>query len=257
MKKLLVLILIALLIILCAYTALQGLNIGGVEILGFQGIKARSDQLDQRIELAARRAQTDYPKALSIVKSNTKKLQEQKEAYEEMTEFSSGEDLEAANQVEKYEYDSLMVKLGRHATTNGASLNINVEKGNTTGVYNLKFEAEGRYIAILDFISAIENDSTLGFKIEDFEMTPVTSGASDDTEQRVKGTFTCRTIAIEKIGGQVSKPSVPTVTEGGTEEGADATNTTATNTTNTTNTTKSTNSTSTNKTTNTTNSTKK
>lgn len=254
MKKLLVLILIALLIILCAYTALQGINIGGIEILGFEGIKERNDQLDKRLELASRRAETDYQKAVKIVESNTKKLKEQKEVYEGMTEFSSGEDIEAANQIEKYEYDSLMVKLGRHATTNGADLNINVEKGNATGVYNLKFEAEGRYIAILDFISAIENDSTLGFKIEDFEMTPVTSGANDDTEQRVKGTFTCRTIAIEKIDAKVNESSTPTVTEDGAQEGTGATNTTASNTTNTANTTNST--TSTNTTTNTTNSTK-
>ena len=40
-------------------------------------------------------------------------------------------------------------------------------------VYNLKFTATGSYISITDFISAIENDSTLGLKIEEFRMTPM------------------------------------------------------------------------------------
>lgn len=237
MKKLLVLILIALLSVLCVYTVLEGIHIGNFEILGIQGIKEKNDKLDERIELAAKRAQTDYPKSLAAVKTYTKSLQQEKKNYEEMTEISSGEDIEAANQIEKYEYDSLMVKLGRHATSEGADLNIKIEKGNAAGIYNLKFEAEGRYISILDFISAIENDSTLGFKIEDFKMTPVTSGNKEDKQQKVRGTFTCRTIAIEGVDGPSPvEASNETATEDGTKNTNSTTNTN--NTTRTTNTTK-------------------
>ena len=36
--------------------------------------------------------------------------------------------------------------------------------------YDLSFTVYGEYISILDFVSDIENDSELGFKIENFKM---------------------------------------------------------------------------------------
>ena len=38
--------------------------------------------------------------------------------------------------------------------------------------YDLSFTVYGEYISILDFVSDIENDSELGFKIENFKLTP-------------------------------------------------------------------------------------
>lgn len=247
MKKLLTLILIALLVILCVYTAVEGFSIGPVEILGIQGIKEKNNQLDALLEKATYLANVDYKQVCNELEINTKKLKQEQQNYEDMTAISSGEDIQAANQIEKYEYDSLMIKLGRHATSQGADLNISVETGSTEGIYNLKFEAEGRYISIVDFISAIENDSTLGFKIEDFKMVPVTSGSKEDTDQRVRGTFTCRAIAIEKMA---EVPQADTAAEEGEE------NTNTTNSTNTTNTSNSTNTTNGTNTTNTSNTTK-
>ncbi len=74
----------------------------------------------------------------------------------------------------------------------------------------------------MDFISDIENDSTLGFKIEQFKMLP------DGNE--LQATFTCREIAIKEVS-QTSKVE--------TQEQTNTTNTTnTTNSTNTTNTSK-------------------
>lgn len=110
-----------------------------------------------------------------------------------MATISNESDVQSANQIEKYEYETLMIKLGRHATTQGADVKIDIGTGDATNVYNLKFTATGSYISILDFISAIENDSTLGFKIEEFKMLP------KGTDGTLEATFTCRGIAIEKI----------------------------------------------------------
>ena len=130
MKKLLVLILITLLAVLCVYTIFQGVSLGNFKILGIEGIDSKNDLLDETINVAAQKAQTEFPKAKKLVTDNTKKLKEAKSNYEDMTEISDAGDIEAANQIEKYEYESLMVKLGRHATSNGADLNIVTEKGN-------------------------------------------------------------------------------------------------------------------------------
>ena len=102
------------------------------------------------------------------------------------------------------------------------------------GNYDLTFEATGSYVSVADFIYAIENDSTLGFKIEDFSMT----GSSKTVTAR----FTCKDIRIKKIT-QTSAQQVET------EEKEDN-NTDTTNSTNTTNSTKSSKSTNTTKTSN-------
>ena len=247
MKKLLILILIALLSALSIFVVIQGINIGNLEILGIKGIQQRSNELDQKIQQAGKLAQKDYNQAVSDVQTNAKNLNEEKKNYEDMTAISQEGDVQAANQLEKYEIETLWVRLGNHATSQGAIMQMDVLQGSNSAkdVYNLKFTATGSYISITDFISAIENDSTLGFKIEEFRMTPMQN--SED----LQATFVCKDISIK----DVSAITPPTTTQ----EDTDSTNTTnTTNTTNktntnSTNTTNSTNKTNTNSTKNTTN----
>ncbi len=233
MKKLLILILIALLAGLSVYTFVQGISIGSIEILGIKGIEAKSAQLDEKIQEAGKLAEKDYVQAVNNITTDTKKLKEEKKNYEDMTAISESSEIQAANQIEKYENETLMVKLGNHATKQGAEAKIVYETGSAQGIYNIKFTVTGSYISILDFISAIENDSTLGFKIENFNMKPTSTG------ETLEANFTCRGIAIEKINN--------TVTRNTNEVDEETNENTTTNTT--------TNSTSTNSTTNTTNTT--
>lgn len=251
MKKLLILVLIALLLTLSIFIVMQGVHIGSLEILGVKGIQEKSSQLDEKIQQAGKLAEKDYQQALNDVKTNTKKLQEEKKNYEDMTQISEDGDVQAANQIEKYEIETLWVKLGNHATTQGVVIKMDVKKGNAQDVYDLQFTATGSYISITDFISAIENDSSLGFKIEEFKLVPSSSGSD------LQATFVCKDITIK----DVSQSAVTTTTDSntqtdGTANGANQNNTnstdtnSATNTTNgtanNTNTTNSTNATSTN-----------
>ncbi len=235
MKKLLILILIALLAGLSVYTFVQGISIGSIEILGIRGIDAKNASLDQRIQEAGKLAEKDYVQAINTVTTDTKKLKEEKKNYEDMTAISEDSEIQAANQIEKYENETLMVKLGNHATKQGAEAKIVYETGAAQGIYNIKFTVTGRYISILDFISAIENDSTLGFKIENFNMKPSSSG------ETLEANFTCRGIAIEKINTAISNNQNNLAEVDGQmntnnqNNTTNATNTTATNNTNTTN----------------------
>lgn len=242
MKKLLILILIALLAGLSVYTFVQGISIGSIEILGIKGIEAKNASLDQKIQEAGKLAEKDYVQAINTVTTDTKKLKEEKKNYEDMTAISEESEIQAANQIEKYENETLMVKLGNHATKQGAEAKIVYETGAAQGIYNIKFTVTGRYISILDFISAIENDSTLGFKIENFNMKPSSSG------ETLEANFTCRGIAIEKINTTTSNNQNVTTEVDGQMDANNTTNGRDTNTTN-----NSTNTTSTNTTSNTTN----
>ncbi len=219
MKKMLILVLIALLLALTAFIGMKGVTIGSIEILGIQGIQERNSELDEKIQEAGKLAEKTYQQAVSEVNINAKKLQEEKKNYEDMTAISEDGDVQAANQIEKYEIETLWVKLGNHATTEGVVMKMDVTNGSSgaQGVYNLNFTATGGYVQIEDFISSIENDSTLGFKIEEFKMIP--SG------NELQATFVCKDIPIKEISSTTTtKPKDQT-----NETSGNGTNTTGQN----------------------------
>lgn len=193
MKKLLILILIALLVTLTIFIALNGIKIGGFEILGIEGLQQRNEDVDQKIQEATKLASTDYKKIVSTLEENAQKLEKEKQNYDDITAVSSEGDVKTANQIEKYEIETLWVRLGNHATSEGAIMKMDVTKGanNASDHYDLKFTVTGSYISITDFISSIENDSMLGFKIEEFRMEP----SGND----LQATFTCKDIAIVDV----------------------------------------------------------
>ena len=227
MKKLLILILITLLLILTMFIGIKGVTIGKIEILGIQGIQAKNSELDSKIQDAAKLVEKTYAQTISEVNSNAKKLKEEKQNYQDMTAISSDGETQAVNQIEKYEIETLWVKLGNHATSEGVVMKMDVTSGSSgaQGSYNLNFTVTGGYVQIEDFISSIENDSTLGFKIEEFKMAP----SGND----LQATFVCKDIPIKQVS------STTTVTQNTTTDGNNTANTNntsnATNTTNTTN----------------------
>jgi len=244
MKKLLILILIALLVTLTIFIVLNGVQIGNFEILGITSIQERNDELDQKIQQATKLASTDYKKIVSTLEENAQNLQKEKQNYEDITSVSSESDVQEAKQIKKYEIETLWVRLGNHATSEGTIMKMEVTKGNNSAAdnYDLNFTATGSYISITDFISDIENDSMLGFKIENFKMEP--SGSE------LQATFTCRDIAIKDVSAITTEKKEETNADDKNTNNTNSTN----NTTNTTNTTNSTNSTNNTKTSNNTNS---
>lgn len=231
MKKLLILILIALLLALSIFIFVKGLDIGSIEVLGIGGIQSKSEKLDEKVQQATVLAEKTYAEAVKEVDTNAKKLEQEKKNYEDMTTVSSESDVQAANQLERYEIETLWVRLGNHATSQGVVMQMDVlpSSSGAKDTYNLRFTATGSYISITDFISAIENDSTLGFKIEEFKMLP--SGSN------LQATFVCKDISITQIDTTITD-TVQDVNNTSTN------NTNSTNSTNSTNTSNTTNSTS-------------
>lgn len=213
MKKLLILILITLLLILTMFIGIKGVTIGKIEILGIQGIQAKNSELDSKIQDAAKLVEKTYEQTISEVNSNAKKLKEEKQNYQDMTAISSDGETQAVNQIEKYEIETLWVKLGNHATSEGVVMKMDVTSGSSGAQdsYNLNFTVTGGYVQIEDFISSIENDSTLGFKIEEFKMAP----SGND----LQATFVCKDIPIKQVS------STTTVTQNTTTDGNNTANT--------------------------------
>lgn len=216
MKKLLMIILIALLLVLSYYVISDGVEIGGFEVLGIKSIKEKSGELDEKIKLAGSLTAVDFKNEEGKVIENTKKLEAQKRQYEDMTIVSSDGQIQAASQIEKYQVEKLWVQLGIHAKKNKVDIKIDVLKDatNSKDSYNLAFTVSGPYVNIQDFISDIEDDSLLGFKIEEFKMVGDTSEANSNNgfagnppamkEEPISNggltaTFACKNIFIEGI----------------------------------------------------------
>lgn len=244
MKKTLILVLIVLLLALCGYVVIEGFEIGPIKILSVLEIKSRNEDVKQEAEKASELANSDYKKATSDIESNVKKLEEQKKTYDDMVTTSDGTQIQSVNQIQTYEVEYLWTKVGNHATSEGVTIKMDIAKGTNTvqasdtqtGTYNLNFTVTGQYVGIADFIYSIENDSSLGFKIEEFKLIPV-----DNNAGQLKATFICKDIAIKDM-----KESIDSGNSNSTGNNS--------NTTNTINTTNTTNSTSTENTINTTNS---
>lgn len=224
MKKLLISILIALLLILSIFIAVNGLNVGKIEVLGIRGINQKNSELDQKIQQATQLSTIDYQKAVDEVEENSKKLTEEKKNYEDMALLNTDSEGQATAQLQKYEVEALWVKLGNHATSEGATMKMDIVRGSSTSenMYDLNFTVNGSYISIIDFISDIENDSTLGFKIENFHM----SGSGDS----LQATFVCKEILII----DVNESQVDTGTNNNNTTNSTTNSTNNTNSTNTT-----------------------
>lgn len=249
MKKLLMLVLIGLLIALGIFIVMNGFEVAKVEVLSYTGIQNRNEELDKKIQEASKLAEKDFRKSVSEVQESSKKLEQVKKEYEDMTALNEDGAQNAVTQLERYEVETLWVKLGKYATSEGAIIRIDVVQGNTNETYNLRFIVNGSYISITDFISDIENDSTLGFKIEEFKMMPT------NQDEVLQAVFTCKEIGIK----DVSKTTITnTMTDTQIMDSTNTTNTinnTTTSTSNTTNTNTTNMTTSTNTTRNSTNTT--
>lgn len=222
MKKLLLSILIALLILLVVYIAMQGIKIGNLEILGINGIKEKNDNLELKLQQATKLTEVNYKQAINDVQESIKKLSTEKKNYEDLTILNAENDGQITSQIQKYEIETLWVTLGNHATSEGAILKMEVAKGsnNTQETYNLRFTVTGSYISITDFISDIENDTTLGFKIENFKMLP------SKEVNTLQATFQCNDIYI------IDVDTTTIVTDTTTQENTNSTNNNQNNTSN-------------------------
>lgn len=230
MKKLLILILIALVLALTIFTIINGLEIGGFSVWGIKTIQDENAKLDETVTQATRLASSTFPGKVSEVNASMKKLQEQKTAYQDMAAVSSSSDVQTASQLSNYTLDFLWTEIGTHATSEGVNIDISLTAG-TGGqsVYDLNFTVVGSYVGICEFIRDIEDDSDLAFKIEQFSMTAGESTSS------LKATFVCKNIPIEGI----SSIDTRTTTNGNTTNSTNtnSTNSTSNTTSNSTNTT--------------------
>lgn len=166
MRKILIGILTILLIVMASFIIAKGLTIGDFKILSVKQIIESNDKLTAEISETEKLIRTNYPTALENLDVNVSNLLTAKEEYQDLAGVSTKSEIDKATTVETYTVEFLWTRLGRHATAEGVYLSY------TPTSNSIKFTVIGDYIPILSFISAIENDSKLGFRIENFKLIP-------------------------------------------------------------------------------------
>lgn len=193
MKKVLIGILIVLLTIMAYFAIAKGISIGSFHVLSVEQIQEENEKLSQEIAQTETLMHSSYPAKTDELETSITKLLAAKEEYQDLASVSTDGELSQANKQESYKIEYLWTKIGSHATGEGVTLKLDVSAGDTgeSDVKNLSFTITGNYIAIINFVTAIEDDSQLGFKIENFKILPGT-----DANGRL-ATFTIRNVRIK------------------------------------------------------------
>ena len=228
MKKILLIIIIILLAVLSYYAFAKGITIGKLQVLSVNQLKEKNNELDAKIEQANRLIDTQYPSKISELKSAASKMEQAKKEYLDLTNVSTNDQILKATMEESYTIELLWTKIGRHAISKGVIVEMAVTSGDagTAGLSNLNFTINGSYIAIINFVEALENDSVLNFRIKNFKLLPNDSSASI-----LRATFTVKNVAIQ---GNSSSQQVQSSTTSDTTDNttSDTTNNTTNDTTN-------------------------
>ena len=191
MRKILFIILIILLLVGAGFLIINGLELGNFNIWGIRDIIDKNNNIDQKNQQLSNLVSVTYPGNLEELNTSSETLTSTRKEYEDKSVLVSNS--KYYMQTEKYEIEFLWTKLGNYAKDNNVQIKIDVVNSVTEELYDLNFTIMGAYIDVTDFIYDIENDSKLGFKIEDFHMSANQNG--------VTGTFSCKEIGIniEKV----------------------------------------------------------
>ena len=225
MKKLLLIIINVLLIVLTSISIVKGTKIGKIQVYGIPEIKKEDEDLDSLVQDATKLASTDYQKKIDDLNTEIKNYESKKDEYNNMISVSTDGEVASASQIYNNTIDFLLIRIENHAKAEGVTIDLSVTRSSSgsQNVYDLNFTATGPYVGVEEFITDIEDDSKLGFKIEEFKMI---AGKGND---EVKATFVCKDITINGIAQDNGSSQVQTQTsDKDTTDNANNTNTTNT-----------------------------
>ena len=189
MKKVLIIILLVLLLVLAYFTIAEGIEIGDLNIQSVKGIVELNNSLTAKISETNTKIDVNLKQKETELTDNINVLLDNKESYYKLANVSTESEINKASTEETYD--------------------IEVTK-------NLGFTVEGQYFAIMDFVSALEDDSELAFRIEDFHLLP----SAGDTLQ---ATFNVTGVRI-KLENTTTSLNTPNDTNADGTPSADGTN---------------------------------
>ncbi len=192
MKKILLILIMILLIVAVYFVLSSGISIGNIHVLGIQQIIEANKGLDEKIQKLNQSIDVTFPKKMDDLNVASENFKKAKEEYLNLTNISSDQEILDAMKQESYTIEYLWARIGNHAKKQGVNIELQIVSNDTgvSGMYNLNFTVDGSYIAITNFISAIENDGELNFRIQGFNLNP-------NQGNILRSTFTVKNVAIQ------------------------------------------------------------
>ena len=189
MRKILLSIIVCGFLIATAFFMVNGLQ--KINTQGFKGIDEKNTIIEEKIANLENIINVTYANTLSNLKSAANTLSKSKTEYEAKAIALNSENTGYASHLEPYDIDYLWTKLGNYAKDENVVIKIDVTvSGVSSKLYDLNFTVNGDYVNTTDFIYDIENDSKLGFRIDNFKMVA-------STDNVLQATFTCADIPID------------------------------------------------------------
>lgn len=215
MKRILFVVLDVLLAIIICMFMIKGLNIGPIRIRSFRDIAYLNDELTQKIAEANNENQK-YDSKLETIKKDTEDLTKAKKSYLDLMTVSTDSEIQQALQTKTYAIEYLWSKVGNYATKEGVEIKMELESSNfAEGEYkNIKFTVTGKYLPIINFILELENDSSLDFTIDNFNMegTKVSKDGKENVQMEICK-FVIRDVKIIKENTSSQSESKPEQSE--------------------------------------------
>lgn len=174
---------------------------GNFNIWGFTDIIEENKKIDNKNAELSTVITVDYPKELDKLKTSTEKLEQAKKDYQDQSLLLTSNKYYKQN--EHYKHEFILVKIGNYADNNNVDLRIVVTNSSVSGLYDINFTVTGKYVDVTSYIYDIENDSRLGFKIEDFIMKDGNFNEDKVTQdnvaivKEVTANFNCKEISID------------------------------------------------------------
>ncbi len=214
MRKLLISILLILLIVMTVLCVKNGINIGPLHVLGVTQIQDANGELTRKIA-EAKNTNDNYANKLTEIKDLITDLGEARSEYLQTINVSTESEIREATQTKNYTIEYLWSQVGNHATQEGVNIRMDVVSGVDENTKNLNFTVSGNYLAITNFITELENDSSLQFTIDEFSMT------------QNQCTFVVRDVFIRNETTMTSQNNTTTNTNATTNTTTNTTNNTA------------------------------
>ena len=190
MKNILLTILTILITIIMVIVMKSGINIGSLHVLGFQEI---ADENQKLLDVIAQSKQknNEYTDKLQTINSDS---------------------------IKSYRVEYLWSRVGNHATKEGVKVKMEIASSSMgdSEYKDLKFTVNGNYLAITNFIYDLENDESLDFTIDGFDMkSDVASFTVKDVKiiQEEKSSMTSSQNSVDNSNNANNTNNTNTVSE--------------------------------------------
>ena len=175
-------------IALLIYVGLEGIKIGDFEVLSISQLIEKNKDLDKKIKEARILTSTNYPDTIETLEETYEGYRIKKQKYEELVGTTTATN-EAIYETKQYDIGYLWERIGIYATLYNLKIDMSVQNGETSNLYNLNFSIIGQYTNVSQFINSIENNSDFNFRIYNFKM--------EGQQQKVKASFVVKKVNID------------------------------------------------------------